>query len=304
MPAHPSGRETEGPDKISLSVVVITFNEAQHIGRCLESVRSLANELIVVDSGGDDATTDLAKQLGARVSENPFENHMQQWRWALENTRIKNRWVLALDADQFITPELAVEIRSLLDNGGPPNDVHGIFIKRRQIFRGRWIKHGGYYPKYLLKMFCPEWVTFDPCDLVDHHFHVLGNTTKLENDIIEDNRKEQDIGFWIHKHEAYARGVALEEFRRCSYNTNSTIPAKWFGNPDQRTVAAKKLWMSLPLYIRPLLFFTYRYFFRLGFLDGKQGFIFHFLQTLWFRLLVDIHLDDLLHGKRRSQVRS
>src|SRR5262249_55997219 len=103
----------------------------------------------VVDSGSTDQTTAIAESFGARVYRHPFETHAKQWDWAIGELRLKTDWGLAIDADQRLTPELKKEIPDAL-NG---SNMSGYFINRRQIFRGKWIKHGGYYPKYLLKLF-------------------------------------------------------------------------------------------------------------------------------------------------------
>jgi hypothetical protein len=128
---------------------------------------------------------------------------------------------------------------------------------------------------------------------VDHHFYVGGKTLKLRHDMIESNHKEDDISFWIDKHNRYADLLAREEFRWRIGEQNTAIKPSLCGNPDQKVLALKNVWRRMPLYVRPFLYFFYRYILRCGFLDGKQGAIFHFLQAFWFRLLVDIKLDDL-----------
>jgi hypothetical protein len=125
---------------------------------------------------------------------------------------------------------------------------------------------------------------------------VRGPVAKLKYDLLEANLKEDDISFWIEKHSKYARKLALEELRRRRGERPDPIKASLTGNPDERTLQIKKMWVRLPLYLRPFIYFFYRYFLRLGFLDGKQGAIFHFMHAFWFRLLVDINLDDMLRG--------
>jgi glycosyltransferase involved in cell wall biosynthesis len=273
----------------------------------LASVASWAERIVIVDSGSTDKTREIAHDYGATVLSHAFETHSRQWRWALDNlpgssSTEAGEWILGLDADQRISPEMAEELRRMLGSSAR-NDhtpavsagVDGYYIKRRQIFQGRWIRHGGYYPKYLLKLFRRDRVLFDEHDLVDHHFHIRGKVGKLRHDLIEDNRKEDDITFWIQKHCRYAAALAREELRRSSPESAGASPIRprLWGTPDQRVLWLKHAWYRLPLFLRPFLYFFYRYFVRLGFLDGKQGFVFHFLQGFWFRLLVDIHLDQL-----------
>lgn len=277
---------------MNLSVVILTYNEEANVGRCLTSLEPLQAPIFVVDSGSTDSTVAIARGAGCIVAAHPFETHAQQWAWALEHLPLETDWVLALDADQALTPELAAELRGL----DPEPALEGLYVKRRQVFRGRWIRHGTYYPKYLLKLFRRRCVYFDAHDFLDHHFYVGGPTRCLRHDLIEANVKEDDICFWTEKHTRYAVLVAREELCRLAAPARNPLPASLAGNPDQRTLWLKQRWRKLPLYVRPFLYFVYRYFLRLGFLDGKEGFIFHFLHSLWFRLLVDIKREELGRG--------
>jgi glycosyltransferase involved in cell wall biosynthesis len=285
-------RKGEGVDTSptpNLCAIVLTHNEEKNLSACLRSLTLLRCPIFVVDSGSTDRTLEIATEFGARILEHPFITHAQQWAWALKNVRAESEWVLALDADQAITSELATEIRTHLR----ASKFNGLYVKRRQVFRGRWIKHGGYYPKYLLKLFRRDKVSLHDADVVDHHFYVQGLCGKLQHDLVEQNRKEDNISFWIEKHNRYATLMAQEE--HCDRNQGVELPvrASFFGTPDHRVVWLKRLWSRLPLYVRPALYFTYRYFLRGGFLDGKEGFIFHFLQAYWYRLLVDIKIDEI-----------
>jgi glycosyltransferase involved in cell wall biosynthesis len=281
-----------------VTVVVLTLNEELNLSACLASVRAFSHQVFVVDAGSSDRTCDIAKEFGAVVVQHAFETHAAQWRWALEHLPIPTEWVLALDADQRVTPELASELKNLDDSS--LEGFAGVFIKRRQWFRDRWIKHGGYYPKYLLKLFRRDKVLISASDLVDHHFHVAGPVKTLRSDLIEANKKEDDISFWIDKHNHYAALLAREELQWRADRNTSSIDASLFGNPDQKSLALKEIWRRMPLYVRPFLYFVYRYVLRLGFLDGKQGAIFHFMQAFWFRLLVDIKIDEIQREGSRS----
>ncbi len=279
---------------LPITFMVLTHNEELNLEACLSSVAGWVGEILVVDSGSADATLAIAARYGAQIINHAFESHSRQWAWALANIPGRYEWVLALDADQRVSPELQAELGRLFGaEEGRLQDIDGIFVKRRQIFRGQWIRHGGYYPKYLLKLFRRAKVQIDKWDLIDHHFYIAGKTVALQSDILEDNRKEANITFWIEKHNRYAVLHAREELLRRHDPNAWPIAPKLLGNPDQRIVWLKRRWYTLPLYVRPTLYFLYRYIWQLGFLDGKQGFIFHFLQGFWYRLLVDIHLDDL-----------
>ena len=279
-----------------ISAVLISYNEGKNIEACLESIRSISKEIMIVDSGSTDRTLELARRYTNKIYTHPWENGAAQWNWALENVPISNEWVLALDADQRLSSELQAEIQQVLNSN--PKDINGFYLCRRQIFRGRWIQHGGYYPKYLLKLFRSGTARCDENELQDCRFYVEGKTTRLRNDLIEDNRKDDDLSVWRAKHERFAKLQAQEEFLRRRNGSTWKIHPTPFGTPDQRTLWLKNIWYHLPLYVRPYLYFFYRYFLRLGFLDGREGLIFHFFQGFWYRLLVDIHLDEL---RRKSE---
>lgn len=278
-----------------LAVIVLTFDEEVNLDACLASVAGLATELHVVDSGSQDRTLEIAGRHGARVVTHPFETHARQWDWALGNLPIAAEWVLALDADQSVTPELAAGIRRFLE--APGRGVSGAYAARRQVFRGTWIRHGGYYPKYLLKLFRRDAVVVDTGDLVDHHFGVTGGTMIVRGDLVEANRKEDEIAVWTAKHNRYAVLQAREELRRLG---DGASRGRLLGNPDERVLFLKTIWRHLPLYVRPALYFVYRYVLRLGFLDGRQGLVFHFLQGFWYRFLVDVNIDEIRSREARS----
>ncbi len=272
-----------------VTVVVLTFNEALNLRACLASVAGWARAIYVVDSGSTDATLEIASGFGARVLRHPFETHARQWVWALDALDADTDWVLGIDADQRLTPALRDDISGNLARAGI--EIGGFYVCRRQIFRGRWIRHGGYYPKYLLKVFRRSRVRLEPDELVDHHFYVDGVTRNLRGDLIEDNRNEAEIFVWTAKHNRYAQLQAAHELKARARAEAIAWSDAW-KSPDARTSFLKSLWQRLPLFVRPCLYVFYRYVCRLGFLDGRQGFIFHVLQGFWYRLLVDINIEE------------
>jgi glycosyltransferase involved in cell wall biosynthesis len=279
---------------LPLTVIVLTLDEALNLGACLASVTGLGAQIFVVDSGSTDGTLDIARRHGAICVSHAFDTHALQWRWALASLPVSTEWVLALDADQRVTPELGQEIaRALTTPATGARRPAGYYLRRRQIFRGRWIKHGGYYPKHLLRLFRHGEAWVDVRDLVDHHFLVKGEVEKLRGDLIEDNQKEADISVWVAKHTRYAALQARQEYEGERAQPVDGPRAALFGSPDERTRWLKAVWARLPLYVRPSLYFFYRFVLRLGFLDGREGFVFHAMQAFWYRLLVDVKLDEL-----------
>ena len=246
-----------------------------------------------MDSGSTDGTLAIAQSYNAVVLTNPFENHPKQWDFALKNFDIKTPWIICLDADQIVTPELKQRLLNFRDEDY--KDVDGIYFNRKNYFKGSWLKHGGYYPFYLLKMIRFGVGYSDLNENMDHRFIVPGKTEIWKDGhILEENLKENKIRFWIEKHNRYSDLVAQEEVERMLAIRSQTIKPAFWGSPDERTAWLKQLWWQMPRYVRPMIYFLYRIIFQLGILDGREGVIFHFLQGFWFRLVVDIKIDEII----------
>lgn len=282
------------------SFIILTYNEEQHLPRLLESIKELDAPVFILDSGSTDKTIEIGEQFGAKLFTHQFENHPKQWDFALKNFQVETPWVICLDADQTVTPELKARLVNFRneDYAG----IDGIYFNRKNFFKGRWIKHGGYYPFYLLKMFRYGVGFSDTSENMDHRFVVPGKTAVWKDGIIlEENLKENNIRFWIDKHNRYSDLVAQEEVERMMRARTQTIKPNFWGSPDERTAWRKQLWWRLPRYTRPMLYFIQRFVFQLGFLDGRTGVIFHFLQGFWFRLIVDVKIDEILKQKKDAQ---
>jgi glycosyltransferase involved in cell wall biosynthesis len=268
-----------------LSVIVLTFNEEANLPACVASLRGLDCELFVVDSGSTDRTTQLARGAGARVFSHRFDTYAAQRNWAQTNLPIASEWVLHLDADERLTPELVDEINRVLS--GRPT-VAGYVLRKRTLFMGRWIKHGGHYPAYHLRLFRKE---LGHCEerLYDQHFLVRGDVATLEGDYID--VLTADITTWTVRH---ARWAELEARETLTDRSNAAqVRSAFWGSPiERRRWLRQKLFYRLPLFVRPFAYWFYRYFLRLGFLDGPEGLIFHFLQGCWYRFLVDAKLFE------------
>jgi glycosyltransferase involved in cell wall biosynthesis len=282
------------------SFIILTYNEEIHLPRLLASMAGLNAPVFVLDSGSTDNTISIAQQAGANTAHHPFVNHPLQWDYALKTFSIKTTWVICLDADQVITTELYALLLNFKDEGY--SHVNGIYFNRKNFYKGKWIKYGGYYPFYLLKMFRYDIGYSDLNENMDHRFIVPGNTIIWNNGhILEENLKENNISFWIAKHNQYSDLLAHEELERLMKLRVQTIKPYFWGSPDERTAWLKQLWWQLPRYIRPILYFIYRIIFKLGVLDGRTGIIFHFMQGFWFRLVVDIKIDELIKQRTNAK---
>ncbi|MDB5151921.1 MAG: glycosyltransferase family 2 protein, partial [Mucilaginibacter sp.] len=287
------------------SFIILTYNEEMHLPRLLQSIGGFKAPVFILDSGSTDSTLTIAEHYGAAILTHPFENHPQQWDFALKNFSIQTSWVICLDADQVVTPELSKYLSSFRDEDH--TQVNGIYFNRKNFFKGKWIKHGGYSPFYLLKMMRYSLGYSDLNENMDHRFIVPGKTVIWKDGfILEENLKENNIRFWIEKHNRYSDLLAIEEVERMQQLRSQTIKPRFWGSPDERTARLKQLWWQLPRYVRPGLYFFYRMIFQLGILDGRTGIIFHFLQAFWFRLVIDVKIDEILQQQKitSNQLRS
>ena len=279
------------------SFVILAYNEEEHLPRLLSSIQNLNAETFVLDSGSTDQTLDICKTYGATTAFHAFDNHPKQWDAALKAFTFSTPWLICLDADQIVTPELFRQLADFQDEDH--KHIDGIYFNRKNYFKGHWLRYGGYYPKYLLKMFRTGIGYSDLNENMDHRFVVPGKTLTWKNGhILEENLKENDISFWISKHNRYSDLLASEEVERMNKLRIQTVKTDFWGNPDERTAWLKNLWWQLPRFFRPFLYFTYRMTFQLGMLDGRTGILFHFLQGFWFRIIVDVKIAEILKQKK------
>jgi glycosyltransferase involved in cell wall biosynthesis len=280
-----------GSDRL-VTVLILTYNEEKHLGRAIESVRSFARQVIVVDSHSTDRTVQIARGLGATVLQNRWENsHARQVNWGLDHGPIAGQWVMRLDADEYVAPELAREIADRLPRVG--EQVSGIYVKRRTHFLGRWIRWGGVYPMWVLRLWRNGQARSET-RWMDEHMRVLqGETLRFDADIVDENLN--DLTWWISKHNGYARREAAD-LLNIKYGF-SQFEGLGAGRPLEQSKIKRRLkesvYSRLPLFLRPTLYFLYRYLFRLGFIDGVPGLIWHVLQGLWYRFLVDAKIFEI-----------
>lgn len=273
-------------DRVPVSVVVLTRNEALNIEDCLRSVE-WAGEVFVVDSLSEDRTVEIARTAGAQSFLHAFNGYADQRNWALENLPFRNEWVLMLDADERVTSGLAEEIAQALQDGS--NGCDGFYLRRRLIFLGRWLKHGGIYPTWILRLFKRHHVFFEE-RLVNEHAILSGQAGYLQSPF--DHCDHRSVFDWIAKHNRYSDFEAREYLQEKLHGGfSSTIPARWRGSQTERKRWVKlKIWNRLPLFFRPFTFFFLNYVARGGFLDGREGFIYHVLWSFWVRFLTDIKI--------------
>jgi glycosyltransferase involved in cell wall biosynthesis len=273
---------------LDISVIILTYNEELHLCRCIENIRPIAKEVFVVDSYSTDRTIEIAEFWGAKVYQNRWENnYAKQFNWSLENLPIQTQWVLRLDADEYLTLELIEELNQKLNNLS--ENITGAIFKRRHIFLDKWMKRGT-YPVKLLRLFrygkgsCEQrWM--------DEHIQLTeGITIEFEHDFVDHNL--HNLNWWSSKHISYSIREAIDlldiELNLTGNNTFNELTGQAADKRNKKLSYARK-----PLFVRSFAYFIYRYIFKLGFTEGKEGFLWHFLQGWWYRTLVDVKIYEI-----------
>lgn len=277
-----SGRKEGG----SITAIVLTFNEEKHIGRCLESLRDAVDRIVVVDCFSTDETRSIAARLGAEVVTHAWVNHSAQLNWALDTISVSTDWILRIDADEVLLTQYATVLPSLLAR--LPKTVSGVSIKRRIHFLGQWIRYGGIYPNRTLRIWRTGRGRYES-RWMDEHMMVNGDIAHLDVDVADINLN--GVTWWVDKHNRYASREVIDILTRSGKcgSKNEVMD----GRSRRIRWLKETLYLRIPRGLRAFLYFSYRYFIRFGFLDGWRGFAFHALQAFWYRLLVDIKLDEI-----------
>lgn len=274
-----------------LTIVIITKNEELNIEKCVQSLRSIASRIVIVDSYSTDRTKDICLKLGLDFFEHEFKDHASQLNWAFENTNISTEWTMRMDADEELTEELRNEINIRL--GQLPKNVNGIVLKRRVYFMSKWIRHGDVYPQCLLRIFRTGTAICEQ-KLMDEHILLLrGDTVTFKYDFIDDNTK--NLEWWTQKHNWYSDKEVMEyllDRQQAEKSKQELKPSLFKGQAERKRWLKYLVYYRTPLFTRPVLYFFYRYFLKLGFLDGREGLIFHFLQGFWYRFLIDAKIYE------------
>lgn len=275
-----------------VTFIVLSKNEEINIKDCIESTRGFAKRVVVVDSGSNDRTVEIAKELGADVYVHPFENYARQFNWGIDNTDITTKWTFRLDADERLTPALCKEL-SMLMKEHDSDDVNGITMEAYLVFMGRVMKHGGAQKRKLM-LFKTGIGRVEDRKMDEHTILSSGTAVACKEKFIHHDFK--DMTFWINKLNWYATREMQDYFDYINgKDANIDSEDKEIGK-----VRSKKfgLYYKFPLFIRCWLVFMYVYIFQLGFLDGKEGFIYHWTYNRWYRTLVDCKIYEQMKTNR------
>ena len=279
-----------------LTTIILTYNEESNIKECINSIKNISKRIIVVDSYSTDATVEIAKELGVEVYQHKFINQAKQFIFGLETLNIQTKWVFRIDADERLTKDSSNEIEKLC-NENENTDINGIIVRFEVEFLGKKLRHGGIYPFRKLLIFKYGFGKMEDRSMDEHIVLTSGKSIELKNDSIHKDYK--DLATWIDKHNKYSSREVLD------YIDSEKID-KDFRNLDTKAKIKRfikfNVYYKLPMGLRSFFYYVYRYYFKLGFLDGKEGKIFAFLQAYWYRYLVDakIYEKRVIYNEKKN----
>lgn len=269
--------------------IILTKNEEKHLERCLKSISPFVDKVLIVDSGSDDATHEIAEMFEAEVIVNGWVNYSRQFNYGLDyllkketEDELDKTYILRIDADEIVDDELC---RSFLEVKKMPRNVcSGYIVDRHMCWNGYRIRFGGIYPLRVVRLFK---INSGRCEnrWMDEHIVLNGRIGKLSGKLIDDNLNS--LSWWIQKHDNYASREVLDLLNhKFHFFKEDKISI------DDRQSKFKRylkynVYAKFPGYIGPCLYFFYRFIMRGGFLGGLKEFEFHFYQGLWYRCLVE-----------------
>ena len=271
----------------SITTIIMTKNEEKNIEKCIEYAWQVSNRIIVIDSYSNDNTVELSRKSGAEVIQNHFVNHGTQWNFAVEKANITTEWIMRLDADEELTPKAAEELKKICEKN-EATSINGILFRFKVMFMGKYLMHGGTYPIRRMSCYRTGHAKMDTRNMQDQLILEDGKYIELKEDLNHNDFK--DITYWISKHNWYATGAASDYLE----NLNEKEPfEKYDWNSRLNRFLKAELYYKFPVKLRSKLNFIYRYYFRLGFLDGIEGYYYAFFQAYWYRVLVDAKIQEI-----------
>lgn len=270
---------------VDLTAIILTKNETKNIYDCLKSIEGFAKRAVVVDSGSTDDTVEIAKNFGADIYVHEFENYARQFNWGIDNTNITTKWTLRLDADERLTPELCKELEQLVKQHDD-DDVNGITMEAWFYFLEKCIKYGG-SKKRKLMAFKTGIGRIEDRKMDEHTVLSEGRSiATIERFIHFDFR---NLDYFISKMNWYATREMQDYFAYLAGKSKEELKDENIGKTRKKKFG---VYYKFPMFFRSWLLFIYFYIFKLGFLDGKEGFIYHYMYQRWYRCLVDAKIYE------------
>ena len=271
-----------------ITAIILTKNEEKNIVDCINSICNIVKRIVIIDSFSTDKTVEIAKRMGAEIYQHEFENYAKQYIYGVEISKIDTIWTLRIDADERLTEESAKELEELCNINNNTN-VSGIVLRFKKNFLGKDLYHGGIYPWKKMNCYKTKLGHIEDRMMDEHIVLDSGDVVTMKNDSLHFDFKS--LEFFIDKHNWYSTRECIDYFNHKSQIANNE-------KVDIKTWVKMHLYYKLPLGLRSHLYYIYRYYIRLGFLDGKEGKIYTFLQAYWYRFLVDAKIyEQLINSK-------
>lgn len=265
-----------------ITAIILTKNEEINIKDCIESIKSITKRIVVIDSFSTDRTVEIAKSCGAEVYQNKFINYAKQYMYGVEIAKIDTIWTLRIDADERLTDESALELEELCNKNNLTN-VCGITLRFKKNFLGKDLYHGGVYPWKKMNCYKTRYGTIEDRSMDEHIILSKGDVVEMKKDSLHFDFK--NLEYFINKHNWYSSRETIDYFE------NLKSPQKK-DELDTKTWIKMNIYYKLPIGLRSYIYYLYRYYLKLGFLDGKEGQIYAFLQAYWYRYLVDAKIYE------------
>lgn len=274
---------------MSISVVILTYNEEIHIRRCIESLLPIVSHIYVLDSYSSDKTLEIISEYQmVEFKQHKFINYATQFNTALDIFDIQSDWIMRIDADEYIDSECSSFLRDNISTLS--NDINGIYLNRYMTFLGRLMVHGGMNSYWMLRIWRNGYGRCEQRWMDEHILLSSGNTVKAAGKLVDDNLNT--LSWWSHKHVDYSTREAIDILLK-EKDSSKQLKADFFGSKSEKIRFLKNSYNKLPLFIRPFFYFIYRYFIKMGFRDGKEGFLWCIFQGFWYRMMVDAKVFEI-----------
>jgi glycosyltransferase involved in cell wall biosynthesis len=265
-----------------ITAIILTKNEEVNIADCIKSIITTVKRIVVIDSYSTDKTVEIANSYGVEVYQHPFENYARQYMYGVEAANAETVWTLRIDADERLTPESAHELEKLC-NDNMTTDISGIVLRFKKNFLGKDLYHGGVYPWKKMNCYKTKLGKIEDRKMDEHIILSSGGTVEMKNDCLHYDFK--DLEYFINKHNWYSSRETIDYFEKKEKNTSDD-------NQNFKTWFKMNIYYKLPLGMRAHAYYIYRYYLLRGFMDGKEGHIYAFLQAYWYRYLVDAKIYE------------
>lgn len=265
-----------------ITAIILTKNEEVNIGQCIDSMRGVVKRIVVIDSFSSDNTVEIAKEKGAEVYQHPFENYARQYMYGVETAAADTVWTLRIDADERLTDESSLELQKLCDEN-MDTEVTGIILRFKKNFLGKDLYHGGVYPWKKMNCYKTKMGVIEDRKMDEHIVLSSGSVVEMKSDCLHFDFKS--LEYFVNKHNWYSSRETVDYFENLVMKKNKV-------DLDFKTWFKMNFYYKLPIGTRAHFYYIYRYYLKGGFLDGKEGKIYAFLQAYWYRYLVDAKIYE------------